>query len=342
MVARALCRFRQIDFGGLAPADRMPFLRTQLMAWSPFDDSAYAIVMASDAAIVFAWDQRDFEQRARAAGLAPRPGRVWPETLLLAPRPDGPALQRCSLGVEGQVWRDGQLRASRWWPQAPDAAAWRNFQRSGGVPAHAQSELPPAATADGGPDWLPQPWAQPQTLDDMAERSRLRLHAMAALAAAALLLPTLWLAQAHWSVSRERVELDTRGAALATGAQPLLTARTESLTALATLDALVSIVERPQALDLLTHLSRHLPADGSRITRLEWDGSRLRLALAVPPGTARITYVDALEGGGWLRDVREDSQDAAPGAVVLAAEVPTARPPAAGSPDATAPAAVAR
>jgi hypothetical protein len=145
VVARALCRFRHVDFGGLAHADRMPFLRTQLMAWAPFDDSAYAIVTGPDAAVVFAWDQREFEQRARAAGVAVRPRRVWPETLLLPRQPDGPALRRCSLGVEGQVWRDGQLRASRWWPQVPDTAAWRNFQRSAGVPADAQCELP----ADG-------------------------------------------------------------------------------------------------------------------------------------------------------------------------------------------------
>jgi Tfp pilus assembly protein PilN len=157
----------------------------------------------------------------------------------------------------------------------------------------------------------------------MAERSRLRVHALAALVAAALLLPTLWLAQAHLSVSREVAELDIRRQALATGAQPLADG-TRGVVRRAghARRADVSIVDRPHALDLLTHLARHLPADGSRITRLEWDGSRLRLALAVPPGTARIAYVDALEGGGWLRNVREDSQDAAPGAVVLAAELP--------------------
>ncbi len=109
--------------------------------------------------------------------------------------------------------------------------------------------------------------------------------------------------------------------ALEARAQPILAARSEAVAALATVDAWAAAVARPDALQLLQHLAGRLPGDGSRIRNLEWEGPRLRLVLAVPAATPRIAYVRALEGGGWLRNVREETQEAAAGTVALAAEI---------------------
>jgi Tfp pilus assembly protein PilN len=330
IVARALCRVRVIPLSGIPVGDRQNYLRTQLTAWAPFDDSAFAIAMFSGHAVAWAWDQQAFEERARAAGLPTRPPQVWPETLLLPRGTDGTTLQRCCIGVEGQVWRAGQLAASRWWPQPPDPAAWLNFMRGAGGadasgaedPATASAAaLVPELPAGDEADWRDRPWAEVSSLSSLLERARLRGHALAAVTLTLLLLPTLWLAQARWSVGQEVDALRTQIDALGAGAQPLIGARNEALAALSTLDAFTQVVDRPDGLALLAHLAERLPADGNRVRNLEWEGLRLRLVLAVPSGASRIRYVEALEGGGWLHNVREDSQGTGPGTVALVAEI---------------------
>lgn len=318
-IARALCRCRWVPYPNVPEAQRRGYVRVQLLAWAPFADSAYALVAGRDGVLAYAWDQQAFEQRALAAGLPARPATVLPETLLLPAPADGVALQRCSEGVEGQVWRAGQLVASRWWPQPPDVAAWLNFQRSAGVDAAGQrSELPDLPAE---PAWLEAPWAPVLTLSAMLERDRLRLHALAAAVLTLLLLPTLWLGRQGYGVAQQVAALEAERDQLATRAQPLLSARSEALAALAALDALAATVAHPDALQLLQHLAERLPADGSRIRNLEWEGQRLRLVLGVPPATPRIAYVQALEAGGRLHNVREDTQETTAGTVALTAEI---------------------
>jgi hypothetical protein len=319
VLSRALCRFRWVPYGEVPDVQRRGYVRVQLLAWAPFDDSGYAVVDGRDGVMAFAWDRQAFEQRAAAAGLPGRGVRVLPETLLLPMLDDGVALRRCTEGVDAQVWRGGQLGASRWWAQPPDAAAWLNFQRSAGVPPSLQRDEVPTLAAE--PEWRDTPWARALTLDAMIERSRLRTHALAALVLTLLLLPTLWLGHRLWAESQQLSVLAAEKAQLEARAQPILAARSEALAALATVDAWAAAVARPDALQLLQHLAGRLPADGSRIRNLEWDGPRLRLVLAVPPATPRIAYVRALEGGGWLRNVREETQEGAAGTVALAAEI---------------------
>lgn len=321
-VARALCRFRWVAYDAVPSAERPAYVRLQLLAWSPFADSGYAIARARDGVMAFAWDQRAFEQRALAAALPAQPARTLPETLLLPAHENGAVLQACVLGVEGQFWRDGQLLASRWWPGMPDAAAWLNFQRSAGVPPQAQLAQPPQIDPDASPAWRDEPWLPVSTLSSMLERARLGWHLAAAALLTALLLPTLWLWHAHWSVSRDIQALDAEKARLTEQAQPVLTARSQAMAALAQLDTLSTAVSHPDTLSLLDHLAAQLPPDASRIRKLELDGRRLRLVLAVPAGSGpRIAYVGALEGGGWLENVREDAQETTPGMVALTADI---------------------
>ena len=55
--------------------------------------------------------------------------RSLPETLCLNPLSSGSRLVTCFLGLEGQVWDNGVLVASRWWHQNPSAEEWASFIR---------------------------------------------------------------------------------------------------------------------------------------------------------------------------------------------------------------------
>lgn len=327
IVARSLCRFLRVAYGSLPAADRRRHLEVQLAAWAPFPEPGHALIEGARGCAVFAWDERALAERARNAGLPWPPPRIWPETLFVAP-PDTAGheavlrLVPCREGCEAQVWQEGELIASRWWPQWPDEEAWQNFQRGASVPDAARLGTLPQVGAWTGAAALGRPWAAPTTPQALRERQRLPLHAMAAIGLLALLLPTLWLASDLWRTQGTIRALTSELRQLEADAQPVLRTRADTLAGLAGLDALGTAFEGNDPLSMLAHLSQRLDAAGGAVVReLDWNGARLRLVLAVPAARPRVAYVQALEDGGWLRNVREDTQDAEPGTLALVAEL---------------------
>lgn len=57
-------------------------------------------------------------------------GRYLPETLAREAYGDGIRLVTCLTGLEGQIWKDGILLSSRWWPGEPSASQWEQFVRA--------------------------------------------------------------------------------------------------------------------------------------------------------------------------------------------------------------------
>lgn len=323
VIARALCHFLYVPYDGIPAKERRHRLQLQLQVWAPFDTPAFALVDTSAGCMVFAWDAAALAD-ATGRGVA-GPGSILPETLLRPRHADGVVLQACIEGFEGQVWRAGQLLASRWWAQAPDAGAWLNFQRGAGVQVPAPL---PALAAQPAPP-LPAPWAWPVTPQDLKEAQRLRWHAAVGSLALLLLLPTLWLGLNWWRTQAHLEALQAQSRQLEDELQPVLQLRSDALQGQTAIETLASLVSRPDALELLAHLSQRLPADGSVVRELDWEGQRLRLVLTVPTRTPRIAYVQALEEGGWLRGVREEAQEAEPGQMALVAELSALHPPAA-------------
>lgn len=59
-----------------------------------------------------------------------RPGRYLPETLAQVPLHEGARLVEGLSGFEGQIWKNNDLAASRWWSRAPTETHWDSFIRS--------------------------------------------------------------------------------------------------------------------------------------------------------------------------------------------------------------------
>lgn len=329
VLSRALCRFLYVPYEGISEREHRNRLQLQLQVWAPFDTPGFALIDAAAGCMVFAWDAVALAESAAHDPARRRP--ILPETLLRPRHTDGVVLQTCAEGFEGQVWRAGQLEASRWWVQAPDARAWMNFQRGAGVQVPAP--LPALALQPAPP--LPEPWAWPVTPQGLQEAQRLRWHAAMGGLALLLLLPTLWLGLNWWRSQAHLDALQMQSRQLDEELQPVLRVRSDALQGMAAVETLAKLVTRPAPLELLAHLSQRLPADGSVVRELDWEGQRLRLVLAVSARTPRIDYVQALEEGGWLRGVREEAQEAEPGQMALVAELSGPHPPTAPAPAAT-------
>lgn len=290
-MSRALLRYRRVDLRSVAPTDRLSALRTELLAWQPFVEPRFLIDWHEGIAQVFALDAQRLPSDV--------PSRLWPESLLQAPV-EGLQLWQGLDGVEAQLWREGGLQQSRWWPHAPSLADWQAFARHGREPL--PTEVPPAQ---------PRPWMHPSreplSLETLERRRRggerwlwhgLLMLGLFFIGASGR---ELWAAYEQRGLARDTLRAQREQAS------PQLRAREQALALADETHALLKPLQLPNTLGLLEHLSQHLPK-GVVLRELDLDGLRLRMAVELPTSVARGALVEALEAGEWLHKVSEQRE----------------------------------
>jgi hypothetical protein len=303
VIARSLCRFRHFGLPAAAGAQRRAVLRNLLLAWAPFDDPAYSIVMRAGGAFAWAWDRPHSATLLDEAG-APADAVLWPEALFVAPPAgDGLRLLRASEGVDAQLWRGGELQASRWWPEVPAGDEWLRWARSAVEAAGLDLSMigPPQAQT------LPWqgPWAEGVGIDALlSSSSRLERVALASAIAALVGLSSAQLHQA-WAANEERHALQAERDRVAAAAAPVIAARDRALALAVEAAALSAQLVAPQPLEVMQHLAERLPARGATLKELDLEGTRLRIALEVAPELARAGIVKDLQAAGWFTKVSE-------------------------------------
>ena len=302
VIARSLCRFRHFALPAAAGTQRRAVLRNLLLAWAPFDDAAYSVVLRADGATAWAWD-RPRSTAALTAADAPAGAALIPETLLRAPAVrDGLRLVDSLEGVEGQAWLHGQLLASRWWPERPDAAAWARWATA--AAAQAGIEVSADETPLQALPWQ-RPWADGLSFEALQSSSS-RLERIA-IGAALTGLVGLSSAQVHqvWDAWQGQQALRGERDRIAAAAAPVIGARDRALALAAEAEALSGQLAAPLPLEVLQHLSERLPPLGAVLKELDLEGSRLRIALEVAPGLPRASIVKDLQASGWFTRVAE-------------------------------------
>ena len=326
VVARSLCRYRHFQLGAVAPAQRRAVLRNLLLAWAPFDDSNYRVVLRGDAAAAWAWDGADARAQLDRAG-APAKARLWPETLLRQrPLAEGVRAVRALEGHEAQLWLHGELQASRWWPTRPADDEWTRWCRT--LPSVAAAAADPARPAEVMAGWC-APWAEAQDLDALAS-TRSRIEQLALWAALAG-LAGLTGAQAHlaWDTLAQQRELSAEAERLAVVSAPVRAAREQALELLAQAQTLSRHLVAVQPLEVLQHLVERLPPRGVQLKEFELTGLRLRIALEASADVARAALVKDLQAAGWLQQVTEVRDTAGRGWLGFEMQLAAPRPPAA-------------
>ena len=104
----------------------------------PFKDPDFAAFWRGPDATVYAWDRAPIRAAIVDAGV-PRSTQVIPETFVRERGSNGARVVEMLEGYEGQVWKDGFLAASRWWPKSPIEEEWTMFLRSTGIAPSAEN-----------------------------------------------------------------------------------------------------------------------------------------------------------------------------------------------------------
>jgi hypothetical protein len=324
LVARSLCRFRHFTLPVAAGPQRRAVLRNLLLAWAPFDDARYSLVIAGDSAFAWAWDRgRALAMLAQASSGAP--ARLFPEALVAAPPPgDGVRLVRALEGVDGQVWRRGELIASRWWPAAPAQQDWARWVRAAASESAVNVDESVPGTQE--PVWQ-APWAEGMDVDALlSSTSRLERVALGAALAGLVGLTSAQVHQA-WVAYGERQVLTAERDRLEALAAPVVGARDRALTLTNQVALLTGQLAAPAPLEVLQHLAERLPARGVTLKELELSGTRLRLGLEVATDLPRTALVKDLQAAGWFVQVTEVRDPSGRGWLGFEMQVQGLRPP---------------
>jgi hypothetical protein len=324
-LARGHCRLRWFRLAGLPSAERFAALRLQVEAWRPFDELAARLAVSGEEGLAIAWDAAAVRAHLVAAGLSPERCQVVPEVLLQAPGADGLRLLQGADGFEAQCWRDGWLRASRWWAQALTVQDWQEFVHASG--GDVATPMPPAEVAA----LVTTPWARHLPLDASADGADGTERRLVFAGGLALAFAGGLLAHQFWDVRQEGQALAAQIADVKQTTGPVLQARDATMAALDEVDKLAAWYAVPLPVDVVGQLHDTLARSGVQVKDLDLEGSKLRLGLLLSPTATRAGIVKDLQSGGWFTDVVEVRADNARGMVTMEMRIAGPRPPVGGA-----------
>ena len=296
IVGRGLCMYRCEDFARVPKNRRRSALELRVPVWSPFERTGHHCVWSGSTAMVWLWNADAVAEANGGPGAQPETRRDVPETLFLPRQSDGPFLQTCRHGFDLQVWRDGVLRDSFWYPAAPTPADLDDFRRRlDGSAAEAEVVSLPAALAT-------DPWASPISPAEWLasnERALVAGGLFVVLLAAVWFEARIW--HAHWEATAAANEL----ARLEDELGPLLAERAEFLRLRQLNEGLAEYLSEPSQAYLTSVVDRAIPNEDA--TFRQWSYQQRELTVVVEdPMLDPIAYIESLEKERLFNEVRTE------------------------------------
>ncbi len=324
LVARDWCIFLTVDCANVPKKQRDRFLELAVRRAAPFQAPGFDVAWQGDHAAVWVWPT------ARVGSLpdAERP----PENAaflaearhLGAARADAVEALATSGGIDGRVWRDGRLVASRFWRQCPPESEWQLFLRGAG----ADAGLPLAPVESGS--ITSRPWDRPtsktlhQTLLGLGWRTWLTVPTLTAAMAFGLWLG--YVVRLGWDISSLRADVER----LTRSAGTILDAKERADRARAAIEAHLALRSPIDTTTVADTLATALQGQTWELQNLSVDelgglAATVRVSAADP-----AQLVAALEGTGRFADARVEITPNSDLIVLRARTVPMSRLPSSG------------
>jgi hypothetical protein len=274
-------------------------LTHQIRQWSPFSEYVSYVVWKNAQAQVWVWERKQqlqaFEQVEIKSALS------LPESVLRARlEQDGIRLVRCLTGVEGQVWQQGILSASRWWLQMPNLLEWNNFLRTHGF--EVVNTVPEALVMS----LLDKPWGKPRGRFSGTQLRQERLWVL--LGAAVFILLFSWQLITIWKWQQGLSEVQTQIDALSTETTPILDARTQTLADKITVERLMGLNRYPSQLELMAQVAEKLPRNGAKLVEWFYQAGELRFTVESAAIDPRF-YVEAFQSVPIFQEVKSETNN---------------------------------
>jgi len=294
VISRALCHYRWFSLNDIPPSRRESVLELKIKQWAHFRQYSHYIVWQEDQAQVWIWDQQ--KQRNTIEEMGITKVTVLPETVLRNRELDAVQLIECLDGVEGQIWQQGFLKGSHWWPQLPPTADWERFQRHYGLSVDTQM-----------PSLVQQPlltraWGKPKTT---LNRLSFYQESVAVMMGISLFLVLLtWQVINIWKWQQAITQLQPRIEQLSTLVEPILTARTQALADQQQLRQFLTLNPYPSQLTLMAKVAEKIPRRKD-VRLVEWSYQLDELSFTIEAERHDPTfYVKGFQEEKLFKDVR--------------------------------------
>lgn len=290
VLSRALTHFELVTRppGSINPRT-IQAARMAAQARTPFRDADIYLVWGARHVGVWSWPKSSLESLGKGEFHA------VPETVLHAPA-DGLALRACMEGFEGQLWQDGELTASRWWPYQPGADEWAAFVR-GLKGDHVVAVPTPERPALNAP-------AQPLSYRVLDMVRRPSLKDIAALAVVLLAVPLLYLGGQAISLQTFIMQANGELASLQNVTGDVVEARTQARYSATQLTVYDEILTRTHPMEILAVFAEAAEEAGTQLESANITGRRLEMVLQASEDLTPASLVELLENHPSLSGVR--------------------------------------
>ncbi len=300
ILGRGLCLYRTFNLSEVPFAERRNALSVRILQWSPFLQTGQYISWKADIAQVWIWDELLRLEEMHSIGL--NSAIAFPESVLNPPSEDDtPQLVACREGVEGRIWNDGLLVASRWWKNAPQPQEWIQFLVANDMAPG--TSLPPVEHFD----WLPSPWARRSSGFDVFDVRTERFWIIIAL----LLFSAIftWKGVELWRLHDSIATLEPELKVLSQQARPLKNARAKALQYKDQGKLLLQIAGYPSPLELFHEVVNRFPTP--EVVIVEWRYSKSELDFVIKgQDLAPVTYINAFQESPMFSEITADKQGA--------------------------------
>lgn len=295
VLSRALYRVIRINLAQVAVADRASALALKVRQISPFAETGFTAAWHGGNVVVAMWDRAAVAAAQQGVGVD-APDAVLPETFLRPPA-SGTRFSQALDGFEAQVWRNGALVASHYFPAAPDASAWQLFLREHGEPLSG----------------LPQDVKVPLAADAWARLSPAGTGSFTlpkesliySLVGAALCVPTVWYSVAWAKLQLAVKERQAALAQLTAAALPQQQKRGEALAAADDARRIYGLDKFPAPAEVMDWVAPIVVRDGGKLAEWQYNPGRVRFVMQTESATQTASsLVEAIERQGRFRNAR--------------------------------------
>ncbi len=300
VISRRVTRQTVFTFPADIPENkREAVLRLQVRRWAPFPSAKYIAQWAGNRASVYAWDDDEAKKTLAGVGLNPRRGTVYPEVFFHSPFQNGARLITAIEGVEGQVWHEGFLMASRWWPQKPSRFEWEMFLRAATQPlAQNGGQVPEPEQLS----FLETPWNREDAYLGipwwLLEDTR-----YAAAAAALLLAPFIFMGFEYTTLAVANTRVKSTLDSVSVETQGVRKLRSQALTNLDQIDSYLALEVYPSQYEILTTALGLLENLSIKIPEWTYDVGTLSFTLRADHNIDATAVITAFEKSGIFTNV---------------------------------------
>ena len=277
----------------------MAALDLKISAWSPYQETGYAVQWSGHKASVYAWDAAMLRERLAEHGYKLADVDIVPPAFLQEPRSAGIRLIEVPDGYEGQVWQSGHLQITRWWKALPTAQEWSLFQRGAG---QFGDDSDSGTVSPHKLAWLERPWTSSNTSADFLSQVIANRNAMAWVTAATLIpcvfLIAQWLTYYVYNQAVNRSIASIEQTSLQVRQQ-----RSEALFALSSVEDFQSLRRFPDQIEIVSAAHSIIRQFPVTLSNWDYDEGELEFGLESDENMDARVFITAFENAAMFSQV---------------------------------------